>query len=1007
MTQPVVPDPTAPPVPAALAPAPDAGAPPEAPPPAPAPPKPSIVGVKALHDLAPDAPLTEAYKRGAIGFHEDERVPVRLATGELGSVRTSDLPGVVDAGGELVHPAVLHQAKIEKKYGGAAGAVGAGIAGTARGLTVGLSDPLAVGASRLFGGDEAAEATRERLAAYEELHPYISAGTEIGGAVAPALFSGGATAGVEGAGLLARGGAAAARGVRAAGLATEGVGALGRLAERGTARALARLGEKEGASLARRMATEAVQKGAAGAVEGGLYGAGGAISEATLDPDHELTAEKLLASIGHGAVLGGVLAGGVGAGVEAGKAALAKASPFLRAKGEDLAVRALDAKGKDAKAIDALPGGRSALGRDVLDATIAGEGGARVRVLTARDTIHSLAPKLEQLTEERAASLETHLAPVADATMSLEDLVRPLEARARAFESAGGHEAAARAVRSEVDNIKRIFSPGGKTAMEEIERLRPPKLPKEPPGVNPALAGTEAVHRIGFDPNAGAVTAAAEEAANPIVIDRTRPGHIGEGVMLSPKMTEGAEVAGSPIAIARDEAATAAARQAPIDANRAHRLEEYADQLAAYEAKLAAHDARVAAIEPRNVRVTLKDLLDWRRSFERTVDFRTEGSVVTLGKRAAGRTVEDLIIEHGERAAKERGLEGFAAGYKQAKLEFRRAITARDAVTNAIARSDKNATHSLTDKILAGHGAVAGAIAHGPVGAAVGIAAGELSRQARHHAPALLATTFDKLATLQGIARRTEAVDGEIAAGAKAFVERAQGTSGAAAGERPRLKFRRVSRSREEAREEYARAAAELPAAAGAGAGAAHAAPVAALGAHAPNVTAAFGQRAAGISAFLAAQLPKPPPYGSATPTDQEIHAFLQKRDAAVSPAQTLARGLAHGDLTIAETNAIAATSPKLYAAIQQRIQEDLAAVVGKGHYVDYETRRDLALLFNVDTDWSMTPEGLRQLQADRPPPAQPKPPPGPGPKRQGAARTPLASELQTPIERREGGQVR
>jgi hypothetical protein len=1000
MTQPVVPDPTTPPpAPPALAPAPDAGAPPEAPPPAPAAPKPSIVGVKALHDLAPDAPLTEAYKRGAIGFHEDERVPVRLATGELGSVRTSDLPGVVDAGGELVHPAVLHQAKIEKKYGGAAGAVGAGIAGTARGLTVGLSDPLAVGASRLFGGDEAAEATRERLAAYEELHPYISAGTEIGGAVAPALFSGGATAGVEGAGLLARGGAAAARGVRAAGLATEGVGALGRLAERGTARALARLGEKEGASLARRMATEAVQKGAAGAVEGGLYGAGGAISEATLDPDHELTAEKLLASIGHGAVLGGVLAGGVGAGVEAGKAALAKASPFLRAKAEELGGRALDAKGKYAKALDELPGGRRAVARDLLDNG----------VLTARDTIHTLAPKLEDLTEKRFATIETAVAPVADATVGLHEIIDQLQGRARAFEGRAGHEGAATAVRKEIQNFRRLFTPGGKTAMEEIEQLRPPKLPKEPPGVNPALEETGAVHRIGFDANAGAVTAAAEEAASPIVIDRTRPGHIGEGVMLSPKMTEGAEVAGSPIAIARDEAATAAARQAPIDANRAHRLEGYADDLAGYEAKLAAHDARVAAIHPENVRVPIRDLLAQRRAFEGTIkDFsRIKGNVAAEGKKAVGRTLEDLIIEQGERAAKERGLEGFAAGYKQAKLEFRRAVAARDAVQDAIARSDKNATHSLTDKILAGHGAVAGAIAHGPVGAAVGIAAGELSRQARHHAPALLATTFDKLATLQGIARRTEAVDGEIAAGAKAFVERAQGTSGAAAGERPRLKFRRVSRSREEAREEYARAAAELPAAAGAGAGAAHAAPVAALGAHAPNVTAAFGQRAAGISAFLAAQLPKPPPYGSATPTDQEIHAFLQKRDAAVSPAQTLARGLAHGDLTIAETNAIAATSPKLYAAIQQRIQEDLAAVVGKGHYVDYETRRDLALLFNVDTDWSMTPEGLRQLQADRPPPAQPKPPPGPGPKRQGAARSPLASELQTPLERREGGQVR
>jgi hypothetical protein len=61
------------------------------------------------------------------------------------------------------------------------------------------------------------------------------------------------------------------------------------------------------------MAQRAIATGAQGAAEGGLYGAGMAASEATLN-DAPITAEKLLAGFGHGALFGGGAGAALGAG---------------------------------------------------------------------------------------------------------------------------------------------------------------------------------------------------------------------------------------------------------------------------------------------------------------------------------------------------------------------------------------------------------------------------------------------------------------------------------------------------------------------------------------------------------------------------------------------------------------------------------------------------------------------------------------------------------------------
>jgi hypothetical protein len=155
----------------------------------------------------------------------------------------------------------------EEEYGGVGGAVKAGLAGAARGVTLGGSDVLA----RVIGGEDAAIA----LQGLREENPVTSTLTEIGGSIAPALITGG--------------------------VATP-AGAVSRLGAN-----IARAGE--GASAAARVGLAAK----AGIVEGGLAGIGTGVSELALSGD-PLTVERVASTLGSNALFGagvGAAAGGV------------------------------------------------------------------------------------------------------------------------------------------------------------------------------------------------------------------------------------------------------------------------------------------------------------------------------------------------------------------------------------------------------------------------------------------------------------------------------------------------------------------------------------------------------------------------------------------------------------------------------------------------------------------------------------------------------------------------
>lgn len=182
----------------------------------------------------------------------------------------------------------------EDEYGGVTGGLAAFGVGAARGLTLGLSDAALRGLG--VEADELEGLRRAQRAA--------SLAGEVVGAAAPALVSSGAGA----AGLLAR---------TPAGLVARAGGRVAQLGARG--------------GVAGRVAAGA----AGGAVEGAAFGGGQALSDAIIQ-DKPLTAEAFVASVGSGALYGGIFGAGAEVATAAGSA-VATGVKRIASKAEDVA----------------------------------------------------------------------------------------------------------------------------------------------------------------------------------------------------------------------------------------------------------------------------------------------------------------------------------------------------------------------------------------------------------------------------------------------------------------------------------------------------------------------------------------------------------------------------------------------------------------------------------------------------------------------------------------------
>lgn len=307
----------------------------------------------------PDDRAQGAFQSGEYGLPKGARIPV-TKDGTTGTVSAEEAEAAFASGASIPSREAYKEAESAERYKGAGGALKAGVTGFARGATESLTgmpfDDLAISGAGLLGSHEVIkdDPYLNRHTDPEISHPDDRAREALN------LMrdqQGAASMAGEGLGFVAGGLAGGPKGA---------LNAVGHLAESAVPKALGGLGGKVARAAAR------------GTAEGALLGGVGAIDESALG-DTDVTAENVVAGIGHGALIGGVGGGlltAAGAGLSGARSSTGKFIAGLRGEEvEALAERhfghaaegglgdkvqrayakaAAAVSGKDAEAIDVL-----------------------------------------------------------------------------------------------------------------------------------------------------------------------------------------------------------------------------------------------------------------------------------------------------------------------------------------------------------------------------------------------------------------------------------------------------------------------------------------------------------------------------------------------------------------------------------------------------------------------------------------------------------------------------
>lgn len=251
-------------------------------------------------DVPPEH-VAEALRSGKYGLPKGS-VNVVSPEGRVGSLDVSRVLHALDRGYQLES----EEQRGERLYGERP--VSAGLAGVARGASLGLSD-MALTKSGLVDP--------KTLKGIQDHNEAASVLGEVTGAVGSAFIPGGEANLVS---KVLKGMSAPSRFVTSIGANTANraeASLLKYLTEKGAARELVRTGEAvfgpANLSIGKQALARAAAYAASGAVEGSLYGAGQAISEKALGHP-ETVGELLVAHMGAGAIAGGV-AGGIFGGI--------------------------------------------------------------------------------------------------------------------------------------------------------------------------------------------------------------------------------------------------------------------------------------------------------------------------------------------------------------------------------------------------------------------------------------------------------------------------------------------------------------------------------------------------------------------------------------------------------------------------------------------------------------------------------------------------------------------
>ena len=1006
----------------------------------------------------PDDKTQEAFASGQYGFKKGSRVPVVNQAGEVGTIDASTAQqafadGVRPATGEEVK-----SAELEAKFGGAGSTVAAGAIGVGRGLTLGLSDPLALGVAGLVGGHGAREKTREYLEGQKDAHPVASVAGEVAGAIAPVLLSGGAGAAAEaGEGIsLARG---AAQGIKTIGSLPRAAAGLGEAAEHVAAGIVGHGAESVLGRVAQRGVATAAQAGA----EGALYGAGATISEASLG-DEELTAEKLLAGAKHGAMLGAITGGVLGGGYELAKGAVDKglkiagkeglleflkdvrSNQMGRALGMDVgnfrrlggAARTAEAsEEKLASITDTLMSAKLANGERVFKGTI-----------SQRELAENVAKAAEE-SGEKLGDLRARIADAVDADIAKARAAQTVEhARSPGLaagevphgESPAPHmdlDAAVAANDAGVDisrgTIEHGQSPGVSKKLPDYQAAntnagRGKRISKMEIGVDGGTAandldvmssvGThEASPRISVDLPGGA---AANDLDRSIAVGSRRAANdfaiTGEASTLAP------DVSGYLTSVRRE---LIEPNMGPMSTPAQQRLAK----------KMLGELRPLLRAEEEGRVVTLRELEEIKQAYRRELYPRSVNGIsvppphADLLNQAVG-MLEKTIEETTDRTITAMGVPELQGAYQAMKREYSDMISAKKIIDNAHMRAVGRNVVGLGDKMTS-IGIGAGALAKGvaaPQALMGAMLAGAAHKFVMSHGNAAAAALADRAAKIIAIQRAASHVDEKMARSITAFLtDRHEAHALAHLAEKTGHVAREAVKGTYEAHALVAGSAHEAEpgkhavVAAGSYVAAAHgphaqtladkreplhdaananmtrlenvAKSVGPLAVHAPKTAAALASKAANMQQNLQRQLPKPSSSGAGVilpnkqkPRFSESDAvrFERYQRAATDPLSVLDDMKARR-LTPAAVQGLKDNSPRLYQEMQTKILEHVASAKTPP---DYETRKQLGVLFGVPTDPLLAPgfkSAMAQLYAQTPAEPQqgaPQPASG-GPKRQ------------------------
>lgn len=286
--------------------------------------------------------LPQAFLNGQVFFENGTKIPMLDTANNKVEVDADKFRDALNQNYKFYSPSTQYKDALKEEYTTGSKQVQAAALAALRGVTIGLSDP----ALEALGVDV------EKMAALKEYNPSLSLTSEIAGGLLPVFFSGGGSLAAEAATVGGKTVAQKAAAMTPAMLATKA----GSVVDEILTSSLAAKGVTGTASsFAGRAMAKAAPKMAALATEGAIYGAGNALSEATLG-DKEINAEYLAGEMGMGALIGAGFGGALGFG-EAIAPEIGKTVSKLRKSAEE--------SGKTA--VSALFGVR----KDVLDKYIA------------------------------------------------------------------------------------------------------------------------------------------------------------------------------------------------------------------------------------------------------------------------------------------------------------------------------------------------------------------------------------------------------------------------------------------------------------------------------------------------------------------------------------------------------------------------------------------------------------------------------------------------------------